>query len=111
MEGRNTAVDQRTLPFLVSIEEEHPENSDSMGLFGHSGDVALRNVPLGPLRKNLAEVVDALQEVFSEVAARNGTLSLKEAQLSFQVTAGGGVQLFGTAQVQGTRAITLVFKQ
>ncbi|GGY88672.1 Pepco domain-containing protein [Streptomyces poonensis] len=108
MEWRNTTIDQRTLPVLVSIEEEHDD--DSMGLFSRRGDVALRDVPLGPLRKNLAEVVDALQEVFSEVAARDGVLSLKEAQLSFQVTAGGGVQLIGTTQIQGTRAVTLVFK-
>ncbi|SHM30715.1 Pepco domain-containing protein [Actinacidiphila paucisporea] len=95
-----------TLPFWVEADDEDP---DSMGLLG--GDPVLRAVPLGPLRRNLAATVDALQEVFRDVAARNGTLPLAEAQLSFQVTASGGVQLIGTGQVQGTRGLTLTFRR
>ncbi|UWE07911.1 Pepco domain-containing protein [Actinacidiphila bryophytorum] len=94
-----------TLPFWVEAEDEA---GDAMGLLG--GDPVLRAVPLGPLRRNLAATVDALQEVFKDVAARGGTLPLAEAQLSFQVTASGGVQLIGTGQVQGTRGLTLTFR-
>ncbi|MCX3286626.1 hypothetical protein OR263_07860 [Streptomyces sp. NEAU-H22] len=99
-----------SLPFWVTVAEEGDD--DSMGLFGNgSGEPALRSVPLGPLRKNLAETVDALQQLFEDAAARGGTLPLAEAQLSFQVTASGGIQLLGTGQMQGTRGLTLVFRR
>lgn len=94
-----------TLPFWVEPEDG---DGDAMGLLG--GDPVLRAVPLGPLRKNLAATVDALQEVFKDVAARGGTLPLAEAQLSFQVTASGGVQLIGTGQVERSRGLTLTFR-
>ncbi|MFF6949276.1 hypothetical protein ACFZAD_11520 [Streptomyces iakyrus] len=103
-------VVEPSLPFWVTVTEEGDD--DSMGLFGNGGgEPALRSVPLGPLRKNLAETVDALQQLFEDAAARGGTLPLAEAQLSFQVTASGGIQLLGTGQMQGTRGLTLVFKR
>ncbi|MBI0295976.1 hypothetical protein JBE04_16245 [Streptomyces sp. PRKS01-29] len=52
-----------------------------------------------------------IEQVFADVAERGGTLPLAEAQLSFQVTASGGVQLIGTGQIQGTRGLTLTFKR
>jgi len=55
--------------------------------------------------------VDALQQVFTEAAAQGGPLPLREAHLSFQVTASGGVQFVGSAQMQRSHGITLVFKQ
>ncbi|MFB7581855.1 Pepco domain-containing protein [Streptomyces hydrogenans] len=109
----NDAVDGTTLPFWVEVEET--DEDDAMGgLFRRGGgdaDAVLRPVPLGPLRKNLAETVDALQKVFADVAAREGTLPLAEAQITFQVTAGGGIQLVGGGQVAGTRGLTLTFKR
>ncbi|MEU4041674.1 hypothetical protein ACK389_13035 [Streptomyces antibioticus] len=122
MSGTDEPPGVPALPFWVSYDaEDEAEEAggggaggggDSMGLFG-SGDAEtrLRNVPLGPLRKNLAEAVDALQEVFAEAAARGGPLPLREAHLSFQVTASGGVQFIGSAQVQRGNGIVLVFKQ
>lgn len=107
-----------TLPFWVHIEadEESQDHDDTKGLFGRRDEdddhaPVLRQVPLGPLRKNLAETVDALQQLFAEAAAREGTLPLAEATLSLQVTATGGVQLIGTGQMQGTRGLTLTFKR
>ncbi|MEV4787931.1 hypothetical protein AB0K53_21190 [Streptomyces tuirus] len=103
-------VIEPSLPFWVTVAEEGDD--DTMGLFGNgSGEPALRSVPLGPLRKNLAETVDALQQLFEDAAARGGTLPLAEAQLSFQVTASGGIQLVGSGQMQGTRGLTLVFRR
>ena len=99
------------LPFWVGIESDDPHEGDTMGMFGRDGEAVLRQVPLGPLRKSLAETVDALQQLFADAAARSGTLPLAEAQLSFQVTASGGIQLIGTGQMQGTRGLTLVFKK
>nr|WP_161560908.1 hypothetical protein [Streptomyces antimycoticus] len=78
-------------------------DDDSVGILG-GGNPELPMVPVSSLRKNLAATVDALQQVFADVAARGGTLPLAEAQLSFQVTASSGVQLIGTGQVQGTPA-------
>jgi hypothetical protein len=105
------AADEPTLPFWVSFDEESEEYGDSMGIFGNREEAILRGVPLGVLRKNLADAVDALQQVFADVAARGGPLPLREAQLSFQVTAGGGVQFVGTANMQSSRGIVLVFRQ
>ncbi|MCM2425177.1 Pepco domain-containing protein [Streptomyces sp. RKAG337] len=103
------------LSFWVSYDDQDgqlDDDGDSMGLFGGGdGEVRLRSVPLGALRKNLAEAVDALQQVFTEAAARGGPLPLREAHLSFQVTASGGVQFVGSAQMQRSHGITLVFKQ
>jgi len=117
MSEANELTDQ-SLPFWVSVTEEgegDEDGNDSLSIFGggNSGNTGpvLRSVPLGPLRKNLAETVDALQQLFADAAARSGTLPLAEAQLSFQVTAGGGIQLVGTGQMQGTRGLTLVFKR
>ncbi|PNV31907.1 hypothetical protein C1708_05925 [Streptomyces sp. DH-12] len=111
-EDQVAGLDERILPFWVEVtdEDDHADH-DSMGLFSRSGDAVLRSVPLGPLRQNLTEAVDALQAVFADVAACGGTLPLAEAQLSFQVTATGGVQLIGTGQMQGTRGLTLTFRR
>ncbi|MEU5898038.1 MULTISPECIES: hypothetical protein [Streptomyces] len=111
-EGR---IEGRSLAFWVEATAEDTDlegpGADSKGLFSRDGDAVLRSVPLGPLRKNLAETVDALQQVFKEVADRDDTLAFAEAQLSFQVTASGSIQLIGTGQVQGTRGLTLTFKR
>ncbi|MDH6518271.1 hypothetical protein M2163_004747 [Streptomyces sp. SAI-135] len=114
--GQSGAVDGQTLNFWVTATEEDialaAQSNDSMGsLFSRDGDAVLRAVPLGPLRKSLAEAVDALQQVFQDVADRGGPLPLAEAQLSFQVTASGGVQFIGSGQMQGSRSLTLTFKR
>ncbi|MEU7086934.1 Pepco domain-containing protein [Streptomyces achromogenes] len=104
--------DEASLPFWVTYDEQDDTQDDSMGLFGSAeGDARLRHIPLGPLRRNLSEAVQALQQLFADAAAHDGPLPLREAHLSFQVTAGGGVQFIGTTQLQGSRGITLVFRQ
>ncbi|MEW2391769.1 hypothetical protein AB0933_25785 [Streptomyces venezuelae] len=112
LEGR---IEGQSLAFWVEATDEDTDlegpGADTKGLFSRDGDSVLRSVPLGPLRKNLAETVDALQKVFKEVADRDDTLAFAEAQLSFQVTASGSIQLIGTGQVQGTRGLTLTFKR
>ncbi|MEU6123398.1 hypothetical protein [Streptomyces sp. NPDC047123] len=108
------SVEGQSLAFWVEATDEDyatGAGGDSKGLFTRDGEAVLRSVPLGPLRKNLAETVDALQQVFKEVADRDDTLAFAEAQLSFQVTASGSIQLIGTGQVQGTRGLTLTFKR
>ncbi|MGW5868740.1 Pepco domain-containing protein [Streptomyces sp. NPDC055239] len=112
-------IEGQSLAFWVEATDEDDNligtdggpGGDSKGLFNRDGDAVLRAVPLGPLRKNLADTVDALQQLFKEVAERDDTLAFAEAQLSFQVTASGSIQLIGTGQVQGTRGLTLTFKR
>lgn len=108
MSESDEVAGEPALTFWVTAGDE---DDDGMALGRRGGDAVLRQVPLGPLRKNLTETVTALQQVFSDVAAQSGTLPLREAQLQFQVTASGGIQLVGTSQVQGSRSITLVFRQ
>ncbi|MDH6435345.1 hypothetical protein M2158_003822 [Streptomyces sp. SAI-144] len=114
-DGQSGSLDGQTLPFWVTATEEDvalaAQDSDTMGLLSRDGEAVLRAVPLGPLRKNLAEAVDALQRIFQEVSDRGGPLPLAEAQLSFQVTASGGVQFVGSGQVQNSRSLTLTFKR
>ncbi|MEV4561500.1 hypothetical protein AB0K51_31580 [Kitasatospora sp. NPDC049285] len=100
-----------SLVFWVTDGEE-PDGeggAETMGVFGRGREAVLRRVPLGPLRRNLDETVGALQELFERIAEKGGPLPLKEVQLSFEVSAAGGIQLVGTGQVQGTRGITFVF--
>ncbi|MFC8717558.1 hypothetical protein [Kitasatospora sp. NPDC057198] len=97
-----------TLLFWVN-ESDAAAEDDSMALFGRGSEPALRRVPLGALRTNLAETVDALQDLFGRIADRGGPMPLKQAQVTFQVSASGGIQLVGSSQVQGTHGITFVF--
>ena len=111
--GQHTEhTSQQTLLFWVSPDDaDGSVPDDTMGIFSNDSAAVLRSVPLGPLRKNLTETVDTLQQIFADVAERGGALPLAEAQLSFQVTASGGVQLIGTGQIQSGRGLTLTFKR
>lgn len=111
MDERVEGVGQQALPFWVAVVEEEAQPDETMGLFSRNGDAVLRSVPLGPLRANLVETVDALQQIFADVDACAGALPLAEAQISFQVTATGGVQLIGTGQIQTGRGLTLTFRR
>jgi hypothetical protein len=112
MDGIVDIGGELALPFWVAAtEEDELQSNETMGLFSRDGDAVLRAVPLGPLRTNLTATVDALQQVFADVAAQSATLPLAEAQLTFQVTASGGVQLIGTGQVQSGRGLTLTFRR
>ncbi|MGF7237932.1 MAG: Pepco domain-containing protein [Frankia sp.] len=66
-------------------------------------EVGVRHVPLAVLRENLSRAVEGVRAFFEELAEQDGPLPLKEAQISFGVTATGGITLVGTtAQVSGT---------
>ncbi|WP_369184722.1 hypothetical protein [Streptomyces sp. Y1] len=95
--------------WVTEAEEEAEGDGDSMGLFRRDREAVLRRIPIGTLRTNLEQTVDSLQAMFERIADRGGSLPLKEVQLSFEVSAKGGVQLVGTSEIQGTRGITFVF--
>jgi hypothetical protein len=100
---------ESTLPFLVTFEDD-PETGGEKGIFSKgNAEPKVRNIPVHVLRENLAKTVDSLRDVFDDIAEGVGKLPLKSAQITFEVTATGGITLVGTAQVSGKGAITLTF--
>ncbi len=102
-----------TLPFLVSIDDTDGQagTGGEMGIFGRrDGELRVREIPVAVLRESLRRAVGGLRALFDEVAASEGGMPLKQAQISFEVTGSGGIALIGTsAQVAGRGAITLTF--
>ncbi|WP_239341397.1 hypothetical protein [Frankia sp. CiP3] len=110
MSDARVEVPTCTLPFLVADDEEDVGGGDK-GIFRRrGGETSVRNIPVAVLRESLRHVVDGLRGVFDEIAEAGGRLPLKEAQISFEVTASGGVTVIGaSSQVGATGAITLTF--
>lgn len=99
-----------SLPFIVALDAGDGADSDTMGLFRRGeAELAVRHVPLAALRENLKNTMALLGGLIEEAIATGGTLPLREVQLSFEVSASGGINLVGTAQVGGKGAITLTF--
>ncbi len=109
MADTTAAEPGEVLTFLVAVNDEDAGNS--MGLFSvRDGVVALREIPVAVLGKNLARATAALRAVFDEVARdESGVLRLKEAQVGLEISGSGGISMVGTAQVGTTAAITLIF--
>ncbi|MFF8830538.1 hypothetical protein [Streptomyces sp. NPDC015131] len=66
-------------------------------------------VPTEEFGRSVEGAVAALQSVFERAAAAGSAFPLREAQVSFEISAKGGIQLIGTSEVQGKGAITLTF--
>jgi len=101
-----------TVPFLIAVDDaDEASGVGDKGLFGRvSGEPSLRQVPVAILRENLRQAVGGFRALFDEIAAEAGGMPLRQAQVSFEVTASGGVAFVGTsAQVAGKGAITLTF--
>jgi len=111
------AEEDQTVPsveVLVSIDGVSTPSgtgSGDKGIFGRSGgEASLRQIPVTVLRDNLQRTVDALQQVLGGLQAPETGMSLRQAQVSFEITATGGIALVGTsAQVGAKGAITLTF--
>ncbi|WP_187283067.1 hypothetical protein [Streptomyces sp. t39] len=111
-----------TLPFIVSVDgpdvPEEAGRTGDKGIFGRrggddaegSGTTSVRDLPVAVLRENLQRAVDGLQQVIGSITVPEGGMTLREAQISFEVTASGGIAFVGTsAQVGAKGAITLTF--
>ncbi|WP_261553637.1 Pepco domain-containing protein [Frankia tisae] len=109
MSRTSSEIQIDTLPFLVVDENEGA--AGEKGIFGRRGDEAsVRHIPLTVLRDNLRQVVAGLQELFDDVAGSGARLPLKQAQVSFEVTASGGVTVLGASgQLGATGGIVLTF--
>ena len=97
-----------SLPFIVTLDGEGAE--DTMSFFRRGeAELAVRHVPLAALRENLKRTMALLGGLIDEATAVGGALPRRQIQLSFEVSANGGINLVGTAQVGGKGAITLTF--
>ncbi|MFI6121327.1 hypothetical protein ACIBCU_15970 [Streptomyces sp. NPDC051064] len=100
------------LDLLVSIDDtETPASTGEMGIFGRrTEEPSVRRIPAGILRENLQRTVDTLQQVLAGLSSTEDGMRLQQAQVSFEVTATGGIAVVGTsAQVGAKGAITLTF--
>ncbi|MFE2041965.1 hypothetical protein ACFXAZ_13735 [Streptomyces sp. NPDC059477] len=102
------------LDVLVVVDDQDTgSGSGDMGIFGRRGEDApasVRRIPTAVLRENLQRTVDALQMVLADIRVSEGGMPLQQAQVSFEITATGGITVVGTsAQVGAKGAITLTF--
>jgi len=98
-----------TLPFLVRISEaEGP--TDVKGFFSSESIIGVCQVPVDALRQNLSNIAETVLTVLEDIK-EVGRFRLKEVTLQVEVTAQGGVQLIGTANLGGKGAITLKFSE
>ncbi len=81
------------------------------GFFRRDADVVVREIPVKALRASIRATVEAVRSLFDDVADVPGPVRLCEAQVGLEVSASGGIQLIGTAQVGATGGITLVFRR
>lgn len=101
------------LNILVSIDDTAVSSTTGeKGIFGRRGgdDGSVQRIPVAVLRENLQRTVDGLQQVLRDIRIPEDGMPLREAQVSFEITASGGIALVGTsAQVAAKGAITLTF--
>jgi autotransporter translocation and assembly factor TamB len=96
-----------TVPFLVRLPDESEEVK---GIFSANTEIAVRDLPIEKLRKNLDEVVGSVAVMLGDI--RNvGSFRLKEVTMQVEVNAEGGIELVGTAKLGGKAAITLTFSE
>jgi hypothetical protein len=98
-----------SLPCIVAVDGEGADG-ETMSLFRRGeAELAVRHVPVAALRENLKRTMAMLGGLIEDAMATGGSLPLRQVQLSFEVSANGGINLVGTAQVGGKGAITLTF--
>lgn len=101
-----------TLPFLVALPEEDAKK-DEMRIFGYlrsDAEVVLQQIPVETLKSNIANVSRSMVSVLDGIK-QVGQFKLKEVTLQVEVSANGGVNLIGTANLGGKGAITLKFME
>ncbi|MCW8099509.1 Pepco domain-containing protein [Streptomyces tauricus] len=76
---------------------------------GRSSEFTTVTVRSEQLRDNLERTVDTLKDMFERIASSGGKFPLKEVQVSFEISAKGGIRLIGSSEVEGKGGITLIF--
>ncbi|WP_255954965.1 Pepco domain-containing protein [Streptomyces odontomachi] len=110
-------VDVEIAGLEVLVRADEVEDHGAPGMRGGTkgllrrdgGELASVSVRVEQLKDSLEGTVAALRDLFGRVAGTEGRFPLKEVQVSFEVTAKGGIRLIGTSEVEGKGGITLVF--
>lgn len=98
----------KELPIIITAPNERFEQTK--GIFTPNAEAIVENVPLEALSKNLNSVCGGVCEALSNLTAV-GDFALKEVSIQVEISAQGGVNLIGTANVGGKGAITLKFEK
>ncbi|WP_455753187.1 Pepco domain-containing protein [Streptomyces chartreusis] len=93
------------------VTQEGAPFSGSKGLRrqGSTSDFTAVTLSSERLRDSIESTVGALRDIFDRVAESSGRFPLKEVQLSFEISAKGGIRLIGTSEVEGKGGMTLIF--
>jgi hypothetical protein len=101
------------LEILVGADDdEEAGNAGTKGLRRRgrgSAELRVATVPAERLRDNLEHTVATLRGLFDGIAAERSSFPLREVQVSFEISAKGGIRLIGTSEVEAKGGITLVF--
>ena len=102
----------KTIPILVNtLTSDENSTSDEMGLFGAkiaSLASEITEVPTEILKENLSSLSKSLVESLDDIK-EVGQFQLKEVTLQVEISANGGVNLIGAANLGGKSAMTLKF--
>ncbi|WP_455754074.1 Pepco domain-containing protein [Streptomyces griseofuscus] len=93
------------------LDQETSRLTGSKGLRrpGSTSEFAAVTLTSERLRDSIESTVGTLREIFDHVAESAGSFPLKEVQLSFEISAKGGIRLIGTSEVEGKGGLTLIF--
>jgi hypothetical protein len=114
VQGETAGNVPETLDFIVTVPDDEDDGTGEMGIFRrHTGEAEVRSVPVPAhrLRENLVRACGTLVSVLEDIGKETSGLKLREAQVKFEVSASGGVQFVGTAEMKGTGGITLIFRE
>lgn len=102
---------QSTLPVIVAPEPEAPEAAK--GLFRRSSTEGIvKQIPVEQLQKELDSLTRQIGQMLDQAPAEeNGGLRLTELAVQVEITASGGINLIGTANVGATASMTLTFSR
>ncbi|MFG3031135.1 hypothetical protein ACGFZJ_21780 [Streptomyces sp. NPDC048253] len=102
------------LEILVRADEMGDVSGDGHGSKGirrnrDGSGFTSTQVRVEQIKTNLERTVEQLRSIFENIAEVNRGFPLKEVQVSFEVTAKGGIRLIGSSEIEGKGGITLVF--
>jgi hypothetical protein len=102
----------QTLSIVVAPEPE--PRDDAKGLFHRPGPEPgiVKKIPVEQLQKELSALSDSIGEMLDNASsAEPGKLQLEELSVQVEITASGGINLIGSANVGATASMTLTFSR
>jgi len=86
------------------------DKNDQMGLFRSDAEIELKQIPINVLKENLNSICNVILDALRDLN-RIEPYKLKEVTLQVEVSANGGINLIGTANLGGKGAISLKFSE